>query len=59
MLDRIQVLEGQIHEFRAAPANRDDIDRDLGDAKITARDLQRDLARIREKPEVWGALTGQ
>ena len=59
MLDRIHALDDQIHKFRDDPDARDDIDRDLGDAKTTARDLERDLARIREKPEVWNALTGQ
>jgi hypothetical protein len=59
MLERIHALDDQIHKFRDDPAARDDIDRDLGDAKTTARDLERDLARIREKPEVWNALNGQ
>lgn len=59
MLDRIHALDDQIHKFRDNPDVRDDIDRDLGDAKTTARDLERDLSRIREKPEVWIALTGQ
>jgi hypothetical protein len=59
MLDRIQVLEGQLRELRNNPDNRSEIDRDLGDAKLTAQDLQRDLARIQEKPEVWQAVSGQ
>jgi hypothetical protein len=57
MLDRINALDAQLKKWRADPADRDDIDRELTDAKVTARELERDLGRIQEKPEVWAALS--
>jgi len=59
LLDRLPALDAKVRQLRADPANRDEIDRDLGDAKSTARDLERDLQRIQEKPEVWGAIEGK
>ena len=59
MLERIRTLDNQIFEFRADPAQRDKIDRDLEGAKVTKQDLQRELARIQEKPDVWKATGGE
>jgi hypothetical protein len=59
MLERMRTLDSQIFEFRADPAQRDKIDRDLEDAKATKQDLQRELTRIQEKPDVWKAMGGE
>jgi hypothetical protein len=59
MLDRIRGLDAKIRQFRADPADRDDIDRELVDAKVSARDLEKELGRIQQEiPDAWRALTG-
>jgi hypothetical protein len=60
MLDRIKSLDDRIRQFRTEANDRDDIDRELVDAKITARDLEKELGRIQQEiPDAWRALSGQ